>query len=79
MQACFRDEGAWDIQGKRRPSKSTTHLDPLIIRFIECTVFTISSGTPYLLSILVLKFKIAFYYLLMCLKHCCMYSKQCTP
>ena len=40
---------------------------------------TVSIGTPYLLTILVLNFEIhsPFYYLLMCLKYCSMYGKQC--
>ena len=37
-------------------------------------------GTPYLLTILVFKIcNSPFYYLLMCLKYCCMHGKLCRP
>ena len=48
--------------------------------FLWHTIFTLSIGTPYLFTIFVLKFENSpFYYLLMCLKYCCMYGKQWRP
>ena len=66
---------------------------------IRNTLFSLNIETPYLLTILVIKYCIyhmywdslstyhtcpkiwnsPFYYLLMCLKYCCMYGKQCRP
>ena len=43
-------------------------------------VFTLNIGTPYLLTILVLKFEIVHATIsLVCLKYCCMYGKQFRP
>ena len=42
----------------------------------EHKVFTLSIGTPYLLTILVLKFEIVHSTTCMCLKYCRMYVKQ---
>ena len=55
---------------------STNHLS-LNVR--QYTVITLSIGTPYLLTILHLKFESSFNYLLMYLNYCCMYGKQCRP
>ena len=41
------------------------------------TILTLSIGTPYLHTILVLKFESPFYYLMMCLNYCFIYGKQC--
>ena len=46
------------------------------------TLFTLNIGTPYLLNHTCPKIWNTcspFYYLLMCLKYCCMYDKQCWP
>ena len=45
----------------------------------QTNIFTLSIGTLYLLTILVLKFEIvhSVCHLLICLKYCCMYGKQC--
>ena len=43
----------------------------------ETTVFTLSIGTPYHTCPKI--WNSPFYSLLMCLKYCCMYGKQCRP
>ena len=48
-------------------------------KYLEPTVYTLSIGTPYLLTILVLNFRNSpFYYLLRCLKSCYMYGTALT-
>ena len=59
---------------------SNSGVKELTCPLVTITLFTISIGTPYLLTILVLKFDIVHSTSVdVSKKNCCMYFKQCRP